>query len=106
MTTEQATPSEEMILEALKEVYDPEIGINIVDLGLVYNTEIDAEGFVTITMTLTTPACPLNEYIDAAVQAALDEVPGVKGAKVNLVWTPPWTPDRMSEDARLELGFW
>lgn len=106
MATDQATPSEEMILEALKEVDDPEIGINIVDLGLVYGTEIDAAGNVIVTMTLTTPACPLSEYVDAAVRAALEEVPGVADAQVRLVWTPPWGPDKMSEDARLELGFW
>jgi len=106
MTTEQITPSEELILEALKEVNDPEIGINIVDLGLVYGTEVDANGKAVITMTLTTPACPLNEYIDAAVKTALEEVPGVTDSEVNLVWTPPWGPDKMSEDARLELGFW
>jgi FeS assembly SUF system protein len=106
MTTEQISPSEELILEALKEVNDPEIGINIVDLGLIYGTEVDATGKVSITMTLTTPACPLNEYIDAAVKTALEEVPGVTDSEVNLVWTPPWGPDKMSEDARLELGFW
>lgn len=106
MTTEQITPSEDLILEALKEVHDPEIGINIVDLGLIYGTNIDDAGKVFITMTLTTPACPLNEYIDAAVKAALEGVPGVSDSEVNLVWTPPWGPDKMSEDARLELGFW
>jgi metal-sulfur cluster biosynthetic enzyme len=106
MTTETIKPSDDLILEALKEVNDPEIGINIVDLGLIYGTDVDDGGGVTITMTLTTPACPLNEYIDAAVKAALEEVPGVTGSHVNLVWTPPWGPDKMSEDARLELGFW
>ena len=104
--TEQAPPPEELILEALKEVNDPEIGINIVDLGLIYGTDVDAAGHVTITMTLTTPMCPLNEYIDAAVRTALEAVPGVTSSIVNLVWTPPWGPDKMSEDARLELGFW
>lgn len=106
MTTEQMTPSEEMVLEALKEVVDPEIGINIVDLGLVYGVDIAQDGATKITMTLTTPMCPLSEYVDAAVRAALDEVPGVTATEVNLVWTPPWGPDKMSEDARLELGFW
>ena len=105
-TTEKVLPPEELILEALKEVHDPEIGINIVDLGLIYGTEIDDSGHVNVTMTLTTPMCPLNEYIDAAVKTALEEVPGVTSSSVNLVWTPPWGPDKMSEDARLELGFW
>src|SRR5579862_5955050 len=103
-TTSPVNPPEELILEALKEVHDPEIGINIVDLGLIYGTEMDEGGHVTITMTLTTPMCPLNEYIDAAVKTALEEVPGVTSSTVNLVWTPPWGPDKMSEDARLELG--
>jgi metal-sulfur cluster biosynthetic enzyme len=106
MTVEQILPSEELILEALKEVEDPEIGINIVDLGLIYGTDIEQTGKVNITMTLTTPMCPLNEYIDAAVKSALEAVPGVTDTHVDLVWTPPWGPDKMSEDARLELGFW
>jgi FeS assembly SUF system protein len=105
-TIEQVKPPDELILEALKEVNDPEIGINIVDLGLIYGTEVDDAGHVHITMTLTTPACPLNEYIDAAVKTALEAVPGVTSSSVTLVWTPPWGPDKMSEDARLELGFW
>jgi len=106
LATELSRPSEELIIEALKEVHDPEIGINIVDLGLIYGTEVDDAGKVSITMTLTTPMCPLNEYIDAAVKAALADVPGVTDSHVDLVWTPPWGPDKMSEDARLELGFW
>ncbi len=97
---------EEMVTEALREnVIDPEIGINVVDLGLVYGVEV-AEGVAEVTMTLTTPACPLGPYIESEVQSAVGDVPGVSGSKVNLVWTPPWDPSKMSEDAKLELGFW
>lgn len=104
MTVEMST--REMAQEALREnVIDPEIGINIVDLGLVYG--IDVEGStVEVTMTLTTPACPLGPYIDAEVKRALGDVPGVNDSKVNLVWTPPWDPSKMTEEAKLELGFW
>lgn len=97
---------EEMVTEALREnVIDPEIGINVVDLGLVYGIEV-TEGVAEVTMTLTTPACPLGPYIESEVQSAVGDVPGVSGSKVNLVWTPPWDPSKMSEDAKLELGFW
>lgn len=102
-----ATATEDLVREALKEVYDPEIGVNIVDLGLVYDVDITEEGLVGITMTLTTPMCPLGEYIESEVHSALiGTVPGVNAAKVDLVWSPPWDPSMMSEDAKLELGFW
>ncbi len=104
MTTD-IMPVDEMVREALREVIDPEIGVNIVDLGMVYEIGIE-EQKATITMTLTTPMCPLSEYIDAAVKEALEPVPGIQDVEVNLVWKPPWTPAMMSEDAKLELGFW
>jgi metal-sulfur cluster biosynthetic enzyme len=101
----EVKPSEEMVREALKEVIDPEIGVNIVDLGMVYGVEMkDVE--VKITMTLTTPMCPLSEYIDQAVKEALEVFSSLQAVDVNLVWTPPWNPSMMSEDAKLELGFW
>lgn len=104
MTVEMST--EEMVREALREnVIDPEIGVNIVDLGLVYEIGVD-DGVAEVTMTLTTPMCPLGPYIDQEVRSAVDSVPGVTGAKVNLVWQPPWDPSKMSEEAKLELGFW
>jgi metal-sulfur cluster biosynthetic enzyme len=104
MTVEM--PVEEMVREALREnVIDPEIGVNIVDLGLVYDLGV-TDGVAEVTMTLTTPMCPLGPYIDSEVRAALQDVPGVTDAKVNLVWTPPWDPSKMSEEAKLELGFW
>lgn len=99
-------PVVEMVREALREnVIDPEIGINVVDLGLVYGVEVN-DGTAEVTMTLTTPACPLGPYIDSEVRTAVHEVPGITDAKVNLVWTPPWDPSKMSEEAKLELGFW
>lgn len=102
-----AVATEDLVREALKEVYDPEIGVNIVDLGLVYDLAVGDEGVVDVTMTLTTPMCPLSEYIEAEVQNTLvGNVPGVTATKVNLVWTPPWNPSMMSDDAKLELGFW
>jgi metal-sulfur cluster biosynthetic enzyme len=97
---------EDLVREALREnVIDPEIGVNIVDLGLVYGIEMQ-EGVAEITMTLTTPMCPLGPYIDQEVRSAVDGLPGVAASKVNLVWQPPWDPSKMSEEAKLELGFW
>jgi metal-sulfur cluster biosynthetic enzyme len=97
---------EDMVREALREnVIDPEIGVNVVDLGLVYEVGVK-EGTAEITMTLTTPACPLGPYIDSEVRSAIADVPGVTDCSVNLVWQPPWDPSKMSEDAKLELGFW
>jgi FeS assembly SUF system protein len=99
-----ATPTEDQVMEALREVNDPELYINVVDLGLIYDVQIDG-GNVNITMTLTTPACPMNQYIGGQVETALKEVEGVEKVGVNIVWSPPWNPELMSEDAKLELGF-
>jgi metal-sulfur cluster biosynthetic enzyme len=90
-------------MEALREVNDPELYLSVVELGLVYDIAIDG-GRVDVTMTLTTPACPMNEYIGGQVEAAVKEVPGVTQVGVNIVWTPPWNPEMMSDDAKLELG--
>jgi metal-sulfur cluster biosynthetic enzyme len=104
MTTE-TMPTEEMVQEALKEVIDPEIGINVVDLGLVYGVQVD-DGTVGITMTLTTPMCPLSEYVESAVREAVEPLPGVSAIDFQLVWTPPWDISMLSEDGKLELGYW
>ena len=93
----------EAVIDALKEIYDPEIPVNIYDLGLIYNVEID-EGHVMVTMTLTTPHCPVAESMPAEVELRVGAVPGVGDAEVNLVWDPPWSPQNMSDEARLELG--
>ena len=93
----------EAVIDALKEIFDPEIPVNIYDLGLIYNVEID-EGHVMVTMTLTTPHCPVAESMPAEVELRVGAVPGVGDAEVNLVWDPPWSPQNMSDEARLELG--
>ncbi|HEY0594523.1 SUF system Fe-S cluster assembly protein [Sphingopyxis sp.] len=93
----------EAVVSALKDIFDPEIPVNIYDLGLIYNVEID-EGHVLVTMTLTTPHCPVAESMPAEVELRVGAVPGVGDAEVNLVWDPPWSPQNMSDEARLELG--
>ncbi|CAN5792777.1 metal-sulfur cluster assembly factor [soil metagenome] len=100
------TFTKEDIREGLKLVYDPEIGINIVDLGLVYDADISDNGDVLVTMTLTSLGCPLGPVIVQEVQGALRDFPGIKDVDVKLVWSPPWTPEQMSEDAKDELGMW
>lgn len=97
--------SEALIMEALKEVIDPELGVNVVDLGLIYGIDIDGRA-IRITMTLTTPGCPLHESIAEAVQVALRDVfPRQSDVAVDLVWDPPWSPDRISGDGRWALGW-
>ncbi|MEZ5680978.1 MAG: SUF system Fe-S cluster assembly protein [Erythrobacter sp.] len=94
----------EAVITALKEIYDPEIPVNIYDLGLIYGVEVDDESDVTVTMTLTTPHCPVAESMPGEVELRAASVPGVRDAEVNLVWDPPWGPDKMTDEARLELG--
>lgn len=100
------TFTKEDIREGLMQVFDPEIGINIVDLGLVYNADISDLGDVLVTMTLTSLGCPLGPVIVQEVQGALKELDGVGDIDVKLVWSPPWTPDMMTENAKDELGMW
>ncbi|MEE9303389.1 MAG: SUF system Fe-S cluster assembly protein [Thiotrichaceae bacterium] len=92
------------IVDAIKEIYDPEIPINIYDLGLIYNIDITDDFFVTINMTLTAPACPVAEIMPAQVKDAVKAVKGVSDAKVKLVWDPPWSKESMTEEAMLQLG--
>ena len=94
----------EAVVAALKEIYDPEIQVNIYDLGLIYGVEVDDEAGVVVTMTLTTPHCPVAETMPGEVELRAASVPGVRDAEVNLVWDPPWGPDKMTDEARLELG--
>jgi len=103
---EQARPtvSEAAIVEALRTVYDPEIPVDIHELGLIYGIDIGADGVVAIAMTLTAPGCPVADILVEEVAEKVRSLPGVADARVELVWEPPWTPDRMSEAARLELG--
>ena len=99
--------SEEMIREALSEVYDPEIGIDVVSLGLVYGSAIDESGLLTVDMTLTSPYCPLASILQSQVHAVCAPLPGVEDVRVNLVWDPPWDPRTMaSDEVKLELGIY
>ncbi len=95
---------EAQVIDALKTVRDPEIPVNLVDLGLIYDLVVNRDGTVYVEMTLTTPACPVAGSLPGQVQTAISRVPGVQDVRVKLVWTPPWTKDRMSEEAKLELG--
>ena len=93
------------VVEALKSCYDPEIPVDIYELGLIYKVEIEDEQRVAITMTLTSPMCPVAEILPGEVETRVRAVEGVRAAAVELVWDPPWNPSMMSEAARLELGF-
>jgi FeS assembly SUF system protein len=93
----------EAVIDALKEIYDPEIPVNIYDLGLIYGVEIN-DGHALVTMTLTTPHCPVAESMPGEVELRVGAVPGIGDAEVTLVWDPPWSPANMTDEARLELG--
>ena len=92
------------VVEALKSIYDPEIPVDIYELGLIYDVDISEDGDAVITMTLTTPHCPVAESLPNEVELRVLSVPGIRDAVVNLVWDPPWDPSKMSDEARLELG--
>jgi len=94
----------EAVIEALKDVYDPEIPVNIYDLGLIYDVEITPDNHARIKMTLTTPHCPVAESMPGEVELRVGAVPGIGDAEVELVWDPPWDPQKMSDEAKLELG--
>lgn len=94
----------EAVIEALKEIYDPEIPVNIYDLGLIYGVEITPENHAMVKMTLTTPHCPVAESMPGEIELRVGAVPGVGHAEVELVWDPPWDPQKMSDEAKLELG--
>ncbi len=97
-------PTKEQVLEALKEVYDPEIPFNIVDLGLIYGCDIQDSGVVNVQMTLTFPGCGMGPFMANSAREKIMELPGVEDANVEMVFDPPWTPERISEDIRRELG--
>ena len=100
--------TEQEVISALKQCYDPEIPVNIVDLGLIYGVGFqpapDDKQDVTVEMTLTAQGCPAHVMISDQVKARVEQLPGVRNAAVNIVWTPPWTPERLSADARKQLG--
>ena len=92
------------VVEALKSVYDPEIPVDIYELGLIYDVQISEDGDALVLMTLTTPHCPVAESLPNEVELRVLSVPGIRDAEVKLVWDPPWDPSKMSDEARLELG--
>jgi FeS assembly SUF system protein len=92
------------VVEALKSIYDPEIPVDIYELGLIYDVAISEDGDAVVTMTLTTPHCPVAESMPAEVEMRVLSVPGIRDAEVKLVWDPPWDPSKMTDEARLELG--
>jgi FeS assembly SUF system protein len=94
----------ESVIEALKSIYDPEIPVDIYELGLIYGIDISEDGDAVVTMTLTTPHCPVAESLPNEVELRVLSVPGIRDAEVKLVWNPPWDPSKMSDEARLELG--
>ncbi len=92
------------VVDALKSIYDPEIPVDIYELGLIYDVAISADGDAVVTMTLTTPHCPVAESMPQEVELRVLAVPGIRDAEVKLVWDPPWDPSKMTDEARLELG--
>ncbi len=92
-------------IEALRTCYDPEIPVNIYDLGLIYEIKVSEEAEVTVTMTLTSPHCPVAQILPSEVEGKMKAINGVKSARVNITWDPPWNPSMMTESAKLELGF-
>ena len=105
MTAEEKTKIEERIVDVLKTVYDPEIPVNIYDLGLIYKVDIKNSGDVELDMTFTAPSCPAADFILEDVRQKIDSLEGVKSATVNLVFEPTWDQSMMTEEARVELGF-
>ena len=93
------------VVQMLQTIFDPEIPINIYEMGLIYDLDVNTDGDVTISMTLTSPTCPVAESLPPEVEAKVGSVEGVRTVKVDLTWEPPWTPERMSEAAKLELGY-
>lgn len=98
------SPTREQVLEALRAVYDPEIPVDIVNLGLVYAVTV-SRGWVTIRMTMTSPGCPVGDVLLGEVKRAVAELPGVEAVDVELVWDPPWSPELMSDTAKRQLGW-
>jgi len=96
--------TDEAVTQALRDVYDPEIGVNVVDLGLVYRVEVHGEN-VDVDMGMTTPACPAADMLVETAEQAIRAIDGVREVHVELVWDPPWTPDRMDDDIKRALGF-
>lgn len=105
MTQEEKTQIEEKIVDVLKTVYDPEIPVNIYDLGMIYKINVDEKGNLDMDMTFTAPSCPAADFILEDVRTKVESVEGIKSANINLVFDPVWDQSMMSEEARVELGF-
>ena len=98
-------PVADQIIKALQDVIDPELGIDLVNLGLIYGVDMTAEGVVTVRMTLKTMGCPITDVLQQMIDSALRKVEGVKKVQIEVVWEPAWTPDRMSRFAKIALGY-
>ena len=98
-------PVADQIIKALQDVIDPELGIDLVNLGLIYGVDMTAEGVVTVRMTLTTMGCPITDVLQQMIDSSLRKVEGVKKVQIEVVWEPAWTPDRMSRFAKIALGY-
>lgn len=105
MTQEEKTKIESRIVDVLKTVYDPEIPVNIYDLGLIYKVDVQEDGNVDVDMTFTAPSCPASDFLYQDVCQKINSVEGVTGSHVKIVFEPAWTYDMLSEEARIELGF-
>jgi FeS assembly SUF system protein len=105
-TTDEIKSLEERVVDVLKTCFDPEIPVNIYDLGLIYEVKVNEGNDVFVKMTLTSPACPVAETLPPEVENKIKELPDVNNAKVEITFDPPWDKDMMSEEARLELGMW
>ncbi|MGH9445726.1 MAG: DUF59 domain-containing protein [Terriglobia bacterium] len=106
LTVSEAIQLQDRVVEALRTCYDPEIPVNIYDLGLIYETNVERTGAVYVKMTLTAPTCPVAGSLPPEVEAKIRELPAVASVKVDLVWEPPWDMSKVSEAARLQLGMW
>lgn len=105
--TEMTLPTPELIMEALTPIEDPELRLGIVDLGLIYDVDVDEDGMVDVVMTLTTPACPLGPLLMGQIQDAVMDIPGVKDVNVEVTFSPPWDPRTMaSDEIKMQLGVW
>lgn len=96
---------EREVYQALRQIDDPELGVNVIDLGLVYDLRVGMDGAVDVVMTLTTPGCPMRSTIGQLVEASIEKLSGVSRVEVRFVWEPRWTPERLSPEARRRLGF-
>jgi metal-sulfur cluster biosynthetic enzyme len=104
MAAPEATPTQEDVMDALSNVIDPELGLDFVELGLIYGVEVD-HGDVKVTFTLTTPGCPIGPQVNEQIEEFVGELEGVRTVESEMVFTPPWSPEKMSEDAKFALGY-